>query len=78
IESLDKLKEFLSGIKTSFAWEHVGLLTDERVKNQIYILSSQGFQASFRLNLSDEEIKNALTLIGCGDNIEVRHLQGRN
>lgn len=78
IESLDKLTEFLSGIKTSFAWEHVGLLTDERVKNQIYILSSQEFQASFRLNLSDDEIKNALTLIGCGDNIEVRHLQGRN
>ena len=78
IESLDKLTEFLLGIKTSFTWEHVGLLTDERVKNQIYILYSHEFRASFRLNVTDTELKDALTLMGCEDNLEVRHLQGRN
>jgi hypothetical protein len=77
IESLDKLREFISGIKTYFVWEHVGLLTDERVKNQIYILYSHEFQASLRLNLTDEDIKDALTLMGCGDSLEIRHLQGR-
>lgn len=78
IESLDKLTEFLSSIKTSFTWEHVGLLTDEHVKNQIYILYSHEFQASFRLNVTDAELMDALTLMGCEDNLEVRHLQGRN
>ncbi|PYE33907.1 hypothetical protein DFP83_103196 [Idiomarina fontislapidosi] len=76
IESVAKLKEFISGFNTTLGWEHVGLLTDEQIKNQVYILFSSEFQASFRLNLPDHEMIEALSFIAKQGEIELRHLQG--
>jgi len=78
IESVAKLREFISGFSPTFELEHVGLLTDEQVKNQVYILSSRGFQASLRINLPDSEMNEVLNLIAINGVIELRHLQGRN
>ena len=77
IESLDKLKEFISNLRKKFEWDRVGLLTDERVNNQVYILLSNDLQASLRLNLSNHDISDALTLLTNNDEIIVCHLQGQ-
>jgi hypothetical protein len=77
IESVVRLREFLVSIRNNLESEHIGFLTDERVKNQIFILSSQDLKVSVRLNISVNDMTEALALIAPNDEIEVRHLQGQ-
>jgi hypothetical protein len=78
IESVDKLKEFISSLNSKCGWTLAGLLTDERVKNQVYILFSKKYYASFRLNLRGDEMNEALNIIALNGKVKLRHLQGRN
>ena len=60
IESLEKLNEFLEQIKPHFVWNQLGFLTDEGYKNQVFLLMSNDFNASLRLNLPEIECQQAV------------------
>ncbi|WP_342804971.1 SAVED domain-containing protein [Alteromonas sp. M12] len=78
LESVSKLTEFLHSFNVDGSEMHVGLLTDEHVMNQVYVMYSDKIKASFRLNLPDDEMVKALNLIATKGDIELRHLQGRS
>lgn len=78
LESVSKLREFLNSFNFDNEDIHVGLLTDDKVKNQVFILSSNELKASFRLNLPEGEMSTALNLIAKNGNVELRHLQGKS
>ncbi len=78
LESLSKLREFLNSFNVDNEDMRVGLLTDENVYNQVFLLTSKEFKASFRLNLPEAEMNTALNLIAQNGEIELRHLQGKS
>ncbi|MFD3318199.1 SAVED domain-containing protein [Alteromonas macleodii] len=78
LESVSKLSEFLNSFSVGDEDMHLGLLTDENVNNQVYLLSSDEVKASFRLNLPEGEMITALNLIATNGKVELRHLQGRS
>lgn len=78
IESLEKLNEFLEQIKPHFVWNQLGFLTDEGYKNQVFLLMSNDFNASLRLNLPEIECQQAVEQYMINEKVIHRHLQGEN
>lgn len=78
IESLEKLDEFISGIGVPPRWKECGVLTDELAHNQIIVLLSDNLKVNLRLNLLLNELEKALQRIGFGNEIYIRHRQGRS
>lgn len=76
LESIEKLNEFLGQIKSQFTWTRVGFLTDEGYKNQVFLLLSDEHNASFRLNLPERDMRQAIEQFLVNEKIIYRHLQG--
>ena len=78
IESFEKLDEFINAIGGVPQWKECGVLTDESANNQLIVLLSDGLRVSLRLNLIFSELKVALQKLGIGNDVHVRHMQGKH